>query len=193
MKAAKWIVCSLFVVFVLLSCTQRKGKDAKIEEESAKKELGEEPVKTVVEFLNWYRTDYDSINGFEMVNWRDTTVAYSVNFEGTEKYLEYLKKSGYISDEYVQRWRGYFKECEENFKKNPQKDGPPEGFEFDFILWTQTIDETLESIDNPRLISKEVKDNEGVVNIDISMRLSFHLKKFEGKWKIDRIENLGMD
>jgi hypothetical protein len=154
-----------------------------------------ESVKTVFDFLKWYRTNYNQLNQIKLVNNsgadQGSTKYYSVNFKGTEDYLLRLRGSGYISDKYIDKWRRYFRECEENFKRNPQNDGPPDGFGFDFVLWTQEIDETLEKIDHPKLIGVKESLTISIVKVDIMMRLGFTLSNSNGKWLIDNIENLG--
>jgi hypothetical protein len=156
-----------------------------------------ESVKTVFDFLRWYRANYKQLSQITLVNKsaadHDSTKYYSVNFKGAEDYLSRLKGSGYISDKYIDEWRRYFQEREKNFKKNPQKDGPPDGFEFDFVLWTQEVDETLEKIENPKLIEVKESSTSSIVKVDIMMRLGFTLSKNNGKWLIDNIENLGVE
>ena len=152
---------------------------------------------TVINFLKWYKGNYETIYQYNLVNNAggeyDSTKFYSVNFKETEKYLSKLKSGGFISDSYIEGWRKYFIEREENFKSNLQNDGPPDGFEYDFVLMTQEIDETLNSIDNPKLINVSESSDSSVVKIDIMMRLSFSLRKNNNIWLIDRIENLGME
>jgi len=154
-----------------------------------------ESVQAVYNFLLWYKNNYDAINKVELINNTgmnaDTSKYYSVNFNGTEKYLKMLKSSGYISEKYIEKWRKYFLEHDENFKKIRQNDGPPDGFEYDFVLLTQ--DDAFSRIDNPKLI--DVKENalSSVVKIDVLVKLKFSLTKNNNKWQIDTIENLGYD
>lgn len=147
--------------------------------------------KTVLDFLAWYRSNYIEIFTIQLV---DTDGPYyRVDFEGTEAYLALLKESGYISDAYIARWREYFKKCDENFIEIEQPEGPAEGFEFDFVLWTQTIDETLEAISRPELLSCEKQDKGYTVKVEISMRLGFRLSLYDGTWKIDEIFNVAAE
>lgn len=98
----------------------------------------EQAGKTIIDFLKWYRKNMNRLGDFELVNnfklrTYDSTKFYSVNFEETEKYLSEIKKGGYVSEMYLKNQRTYFKKCDENFKKNPQNDGAPAGFDFDLI------------------------------------------------------------
>ena len=196
---------TLITLVLLVACNnvdsnrqQNDRKDPNIKpEDEINGNVKHESVKTVFDFLKWYRTNYNELNQITLVNNSGTDLDskkyYSVNFKGTEDYLSRLKGSGVISDKYVDKWRRYFQEREGHFKKNPQKDGPPDGFEFDFILWTQEIDETLEKIDQPKLMEVKESSSSSIVKVDIMMRLGFTLSKSNGKWLIDNIENLGME
>ncbi len=149
------------------------------------------PYQAVLNFLRWYKDTYDAVYCIELI---DTSGSfYRVNFEGTEAYLSLLEQSRYISPEYIKRWQLYFKKCDENFKITKQTDGPAEGFEFDFVLWTQTIDETLDAIDNPELLSSIEQNGTHVVKVQISMRLGFRLSQYGEAWKIDEIFNVSAE
>jgi hypothetical protein len=101
----------------------------------------QEPARTVVNFLEWYRIQQGRLNEIPMVNKvgrQNEPINYSVNFKQTERYLLELKRSGFISDRYIRGLRTYFKECDKNLKKNPIDDGPPDGFEFDLVMWSNS-------------------------------------------------------
>ena len=182
------VAAAVFLVFVPCTNNPQTGKEIQ-------PDLTKEPVKTVVDFLKWYRENYKKISKIQMVNippTEDTNSFYTINVDETERYLTVLKKSGFVSDRYLEQWRDYFKKAGIKLEQNPMNDGPPEGFEFDFVLWTQEIDETLEAINYPKLISCKITKNKAVVKIDILMRLEFKLAKQNGKWLIDDIQNLGL-
>jgi hypothetical protein len=151
-------------------------------------------VKAVENFLIWYRKNYHIISKIRMVDntfvGDSNEVIYRVDFKQTEEYLSKLKSSTYISDKYVEKWRAYFKKSDEKLKKIKQNDGPPSGFEFDFVLWTQEIDQTLDAIDDIKFTSINENNNTSVIEVDIMMTLRFTLTKFNGKWQIDDIENI---
>ena len=178
----------VFLVFIPCANNSQTGREIQ-------PGLTKEPVKTVVDFLKWYRENHEKISKIQMVNMppvEDTDSFYTVNFDETEGYLTLLKKSGFVSDRYLQQWRDYFKKAGKKLEQDKVNDGPPEGFEFDFVLWTQEIDETLEAINEPKLISEKITQNKAIVKIDIMMRLEFKLSKQNGKWLIDDIQNLGL-
>lgn len=105
------------------------------------------PRETVAGFLKWYAANYDRAYSFELINTRGR---YTVNLEGCRQYLAFLRSSGYLSDAFLDRMMGDFKGYEAIYKKDFVDDGPPEGFDYDLILRTQDIDDTLERIKNLR-------------------------------------------
>jgi hypothetical protein len=165
----------------------------KKKEISIKKSIPES-IKAVENFLLWYRKNYNKISKLNLVDneidGNTQEVYYRVSFQQTEEYLTKLKSSNYISDKYIEKWRKYFKEKDERFKEKHQSDGPPDGFEFDFVLWTQEINETLKAIENIKFTNVEESNNTSIVDVDIVMTLRFHLTKYGKDWKIDEIENI---
>jgi hypothetical protein len=147
-----------------------------------------EALQTVTAFLSWYETNYHHANSFGLVN-QDDSVFYSVNFEETEKYLGYLKSSGFVSDAYLNSFRKYFNEAEAAFKKDPINEGPPPGFDYDIILFTQEPELVFEKKNNPTVLVSTVTENTAVLQLDIGMKLHFNLSRNNGKCLIDGIQN----
>lgn len=152
------------------------------------------PANTITGFLKWYKVNMDRLGKIPMVNnsfSEDSTKLYSVNFEATEKYLAELKKSGFISDAYVTSSRDYFKKCDEHFSETHQYNGPPDGFDFDLIMWSQEYDYELANIDKTKVISQSIHDNHATVKLEFpgGARLIYELSGKEDKWLIDKIEN----
>ena len=173
----------LYFLLVFISC-------------SSNKTATKQPSSTVIVFLKWYRTNVKSINDINLVNNNgsatvDSTKSYSVDFSATEKYLAALKKSEFISDKYITKWREHFKQCDEDFKANPQFDGPPEAFDFDLVMCSQEYDEDLANIDKAKVIKQETENNSSDVIIEFpsTMKLEYHLSSNNGKWEIDGIQN----
>lgn len=189
----------LTVLSLLFSCKKQDNKTINevekntISDSITKKDtLNKEPYHRVIGFLKWYKNNYDEVNKFELVNNAtledyDSTKYYSVNREQTEAYLEEIKSSGFVSENYINERRKYFEICDSDFKKNPQNDGPPEGFDCDFILRTHDIEEALIAIDNPRIIYSKISENKAALKIDlIQSTLTFQLSKTNGIWLIDK-------
>ena len=68
------------------------------------------PKKVVRHFLKWYEQNRERLEKFKLVPGKpgDSTSAYRVDFGETEKYLGELKKSGFVSENYINTFRKYF-------------------------------------------------------------------------------------
>jgi hypothetical protein len=161
------------------------------------KTQNQEPTRTVVNFLEWYRVQHGRLNNIPMVNKigrHNEPINYSINFKQTERYLSELKSSGFISDRYMRRWRAYFKECNKNFKKNPMDDGPPDGLEFDLVMWSNSdYEEELAALDRIEVAESHQDKQDAIVVIKFlgGRKLRYTLLKERGSWKIAQIKNLG--
>ncbi len=156
----------------------------------------QQPEKVITDFLNWYKDNMHSLGKIELVNnsnnaTYDSTKFYAVNFDSTEKYLTAFKNSGFVSDKYIDQWRQYFKRCDDQFKKNPQNDGPATGFEFDFVMWSQDYEDDLNNLAKINFSDKEIKTDQCIVNVIFSsgMKIKYWLTLESGKWLIDDIQN----
>jgi hypothetical protein len=155
------------------------------------------PAKVVLKLLGWYAINYQTLNKIRLVdhygNPKDT-LPYSVNFEQAEQYLSGLRKSGCLSDIYISDLREYFKKCDANFKKEPQIDGPPEGLDFDLLLWSNSdFPDELRHLDSAKSVQTEIHRRTAIVIIEFisGRRLSYTLSKNKTIWQIDAIKNLG--
>lgn len=108
-------------------------------------------------FLKWYKTNYERVGKLQnetvALVGKGTASQYRVNFKNVEKYISALRSSGYFSEIFFQYKRQYFKKADEKLLKTKQNDGPPEGFEYDFILFTQEPETILDNIDSLKLES----------------------------------------
>ena len=147
-------------------------------------------VKTIRGFLHWYKNNYNKSVGYRLVG-TDKNGYYFVDKKVCKKYLEHIKSSGFISDIYTERWHKYFSKMAQNFKANPQNEGPPEGFDYDLISGTQEPELFYNPSVNLKLSITKVEKNKVVIKtIDIWVH-QFTLSKSNGEWKIDDIEILG--
>lgn len=131
--------------------------DASIIETKCQSTKSEQAIKVVEEFLKWYKENYGKISEFSLVD--TSREFYSVDLSTCEEYLQLLNNSGYISHSYIKKWRTYFEKYSEQYKTALYSDGPPDSFEYDFILNTQEIDETLHRIDNIEILECIIIDN----------------------------------
>ncbi|MBG8555942.1 hypothetical protein [Hymenobacter guriensis] len=101
--------------------------------------------QTVRRFIGWYAATMEKLPGDFILNadGQDTTKFYAVNFPGTEQWLTALKASGFFADSYLQKWRTYFRQQNDSLRAHPQNDGPPPGFDFDFLTYSQEADTKL--------------------------------------------------
>lgn len=146
---------NIFLAFILLatitSCNESKTPEQKADSQKTETFVKKDtvvapqiPIKTadqtVKDFLCWYNDNYEKLGKLQLIKNNppsDTTKYYCVNFPETEKWLAMFKESGFVSDEFLTHWRNYFKKCEKNFQKDHVNDGPPDGFEYDFIFNSQ--------------------------------------------------------
>ncbi len=142
----------------------------------------DKPETVVYKFFKWY---FDNkINEMELTNWNDPNMKfYRVNFTATENYLKKIQTTGFASKAYIDHWRTYFKKCDEAFLKEKQNDGPPMGFEFDFVTNSQEKPEKVLASDFKLL---EIKGTKARVNY--GGYLAYLLQLEEGKWKITGID-----
>lgn len=148
--------------------------------------------KVVIDFLLWYKNAYSEISQIVLVNIGDertTNEPYTINISGCDEYLSFLKQSGFISDKYIEQWSNYFHQQSDVYKITLQTDGPPEGFEYDFILQTQEIDDALKSIDDIKKINLIHKSqNHQTIEVDIPpTSISFDVSCQNNYWEIDKI------
>ena len=191
-----------YILIILTACNSDKKQDAKFKDTINQTLFADttsnekKPEKTVISFLKWYRDNLKNIHKIELVNNSnnvvyDSTKFYSVNFDNTEIYLSKFKNSGYVSDKYIGTWRLYFKQCESNFKTSPENDGPPSGFDFDFVMCSQEYDEDLANIDKVKIENYQADNTKAKLTLEFpsNMKLSYWLTKQNGNWLIDDIQN----
>ena len=193
------IIC---ILTILTACSSNKqdqkntanSSDALVNGQADNYSLDEQPIKTIIDFLKCYRDNEGKVGGGWVNNSTnetyDSTKYYSVNFVATEKYLADLKATGFISDLYLEKWREYFKRCEQDFKANPSNDGPPEGFEYDFIMLSQETEENLKHLEKTQVVECKITDNTAFINLHFinGDNMQYKLTKDNDKWLIDDIE-----
>jgi hypothetical protein len=160
--------------------------------------LKEEPALTVLDFLEWYRKNMMNIGKAPMIDTKafkkgDTTHYYTVNFEGTEKYLAEIKASGFVSEKYLESQRKDFKRSDDSLHAHPANDGPPYGFDYDLVMLSQDLDEDLSHLDQAKLSKEKVTDHGIFITLEFisGMKLEYTLTRGvdTGKWWIDEIKN----
>lgn len=173
------------IILFCFACNNSNKKNTPIDEAQ----------KTVIDFLNWYKNHYDSLGKFILVRNSDfvepdSTKLYSVNFIETEKYLSALKSSGFISEQYLENQRKYFLSCDSNFNVNPEYDGPPDGFDYDFIMQSQDYEDDLNYPEMYKIFSSKIENDSAEIIFDTpdKARRKYYLKKENSVWKIYAIK-----
>jgi len=151
--------------------------------------LKETPKKVVREFLNWYKDNRENLQRYQLVpvNIRDS--AYRVDFNEAEKYLNELKRSGFVSDKYIASFRNYLKERDANLKRYPQYDGTPDGFGFDLVLKADNFNEILDHINKAKVITKPVNEDSVKVYLRFpGVVMALTLTRSGKTWLIDSLD-----
>jgi hypothetical protein len=154
-----------------------------------------QPAGTILNFLRWYRANVTQLKKIEMVSHStnpDSSQYYVVNEAGTEQYLAAMQKSGFVSESYLNRWRMYFKKCNEDLRKTPQTEAPVQGLDFDLVMLSKEYDEDLSKIERSTVEYENLKNDEGSITIGLPTagRLKYWISKQDGKWLIDDIKDM---
>jgi len=125
-------------------------------------------VKSIHDFLTWYKTNYNIISAIQLVRLIDDNgnERYSLDENNVTVYIEYLTKSGHFSEIYLANLKDYFIKADHQFSQNHQNDGPPVGFEFDLILKTQEPYAYFEDIENIPLDIRETQTKDAIVIVN---------------------------
>jgi hypothetical protein len=175
----------------MISCTQNQQANDSNQNQTTDSSTAQ-AAATVINFYKWYRS-HRSIQGCLVNNAcgqaPDSTKFYSVNFEATEHYLAILKQSGFVSDVYLATQRTRFKESDQNFKKYPVYDGPPEGFDYDFIMNAQDFETELNTVEKATVSEASGSDAAKKITLRFTTGtyLSFDLSRIRNTWYINKI------
>jgi hypothetical protein len=182
----------LIAIFTIPFCTQNSVlASQRIDLMSVSPETDSVQItKTIQSFLKWYKINYKNSVNFRLVG-TDQNGYYYVDFKNCEKYLKNLKSSSYISEAYIKYWRKYFLEKDQNFKDNPQNEGPPEGFDYDLVTGTQEPDLLYNAGEKLIINILEATNIHAVAITKDIWDHRFTLSKQGKNWKIDHIELTG--
>lgn len=143
-------------------------------------------INTIKGFLEWYKTNFDRMTSLQnsVVSLDSNSTQYRVNFANAEKYLAALRSSRFFSDKFLQDKLQYFKDADKNLVKGKQNDGPPEGFDYDLLLYTQEPEAVLDKYNS--LKTEVIKPNL-VKLVSISNNLLFSIEEKQGNCVIKSI------
>ena len=148
--------------------------------------------QTVVTFLNWYKNHIQAANRIPLVN-QKAGKPYSVNLPNGERYLAYLKSSHLLTDAYLNEWRIFFREQNEGFRKSPQTEGPPTGFDYDLVLLTQDVDMMLASLKSLKINKVTSVKNRATVAFTLFDAYEFRMIRSGNDWLINEILNISQE
>ena len=157
--------------------------------------FNKQPAASILNFLRWYRAHSSDLKKIEIVTHSanpDSAKYYVVNAAGTEQYLDELKKSGFVSDKYIARWRAYFNMYTEKLKKAPQTEAPINGLDFDFVMLSKDCEEDLKRIEKSTVDHQKIANDEGSITVGLPTvgRLKYWIEKQDGKWMIVDIKDM---
>ena len=152
----------------------------------------QEAKQAVVDFLTWYKNHINGASRIVLVN-QEEGKPYSVNLNNGERYLTYLKSSNFLTAEYLDDWRQFFKERNEGFRLNPQFEGPPTGFDYDLVMLTQDVDMRLASLSEMKIEKVTVSKDRATVKLTLSDGNEFKLQRRNNRWLINEILNLSQE
>lgn len=203
-------IFTLLIFTFLMSCSDHQTKTLKVKNEekptvviSDKKPEkhnvteSEKAKQALFIFLEAYKkSNYDQFFNYpkELITnvafvKNDTTKYYRVDFKNAEEYIKILKDTQYFSENYLNHLRKEFQDDDLAMQKYPSNDGPPEGFDYDWILLTQ---ESEINLAKTKVISEKkisATAQEIVLQFQYGNTLQFLMKKETDVWKIDEIKN----
>ncbi|UQB69914.1 DUF3828 domain-containing protein [Epilithonimonas zeae] len=156
-------------------------------------------IQTVKDFLNWYKTNQNMLYKFHSIKGgilseNEDAENYYVDFKQVDKEVKFLSNSKLFTQNFLSQYRQKYVEGDEHFKQDPENDGPPFGFDYDYFFMTQDDYESdLKNIDKVKFSSISENDFSRFVkfHLDIcGMTYQYTLKKEDGHWKIDKIESI---
>lgn len=190
----------LLIVTSIIACSNTKTENGKTKNEGLRFAISDtipnriSPDSTVIAFLKWYRDHENSLHQIQLLTGglEDTATFYSVDFKETERYLSELKKSGYLSDTFLDELRKHFAQANKYLKQHPQNDGPAPGFEADLIMKSQDYMDVWENLANVKVIDKKIDGSKASVKLLLTSnyKTKYYLTIYKEKWLINRIDNV---
>lgn len=158
---------------------------------------------TVLGFLKWYKaaqsTDQEPVpskSTFSIIKDIPVNKSYkrqAIDKTGVEKYLSFYRKSGFLSEDYLNDLRNYFNEINKSLiKRAPIKRNEMikiDGLGLDIQLQTFEPEIILDNLDKVKLTKSMVIYNKALLGINFAseVNLVFTLSKYRDKWLIDYI------
>ncbi|SHL67177.1 hypothetical protein [Flavobacterium chilense] len=159
-----------------------------------------EQIELVKNFMKWYINNSNVLNNFDTIGGgpmdaqeNEEAKNYYVDFSKVEKYIEELKKSGFLADVFLKNEKQIFIEGDKYFKKNPENDSPPFGFDYDRFFFTQeSLEDVLPNIEKSKYLVNQKNDSISEVRFYLPMtgvNYKYTLKKINARWVIEKIDS----
>ncbi|MCW3071147.1 MAG: hypothetical protein JWO44_1037 [Bacteroidetes bacterium] len=182
----------IFLPLLIVGCNNASSDKSAEEKTAEAVPESEQVISTVHDFLAWYKTNYKSVNGFDLVpRTENDSSQYRVSMEECGKMIEKLRASGFFTKNALDGLQAYFVQCDENMLKAKQNDGPPEGLDGDLVLCTQEIEESLSKIEAAEYKDISIDGTSAKVTVQLIYDLPVKLQKEGDAWKIAKICRIG--
>ncbi len=182
------VMKTLLLIFIYLLPTASFAQVKKVPLEQA------EINKTIMGFLKWYKTRLPSTapKNYSIATggYPDTTTQKRINWEGVEKYLNEVRESKFVSENFIDSRRRYIVSINKVLEQTPplKELRKMYGMDTDFIFPSDEPEEVLDHIDKARIRKLDVIYNKAIVSMYFSkyVNVVFTLTKGENKrWYID--------
>ena len=191
------------LALVVASCSVDNSKDSArtISHQTTSIVTTQSAEATVKSFIMWYGQNREKLYTIPVVpasmdaDDTDSTSTYRVDFMEAEKYLSVLRSSGFVSKAYLANDLTYMHRSDSTLQANPQFGGPPQGFNYDRVVFSQDPDADLEKLrrtkpvvtingDTARAFFAQLPKPE---DLREGADLEFLLVRQQGEWLIEKI------
>ena len=192
----------LYLLFAIQSC-EKKTSDKISDHPKNKKEISvienDSDIHIVKDFLKWYKNNQNELYQFNSIKGGilledESADNYYVDFKEVDKEVRFLSDSKLFTQNFLDQYKKRYVEGDEQFRQDPQNDGPPFGFDYNYFFMTQDDYESdLKNIDKIKFNSLPQSDSIIYITFHLAncgMTYRYILKKEDDRWKIDKIENI---
>lgn len=181
----------VLIVMMIIICCSFSVND---EPNTGKDQLA--PREVVIQFLEWYKTNYKTANGFPILV-KDSVNNFMVDTVAAHNYLRYLESSKLVSARYVQYWQVFFDDKAVLLKENPMHEGIPEDFDMDFVLITQELAIVFNNTSRLRIKTVSINKDAALLRVTLpgvhAVQYEFELYKEKSGWQIGYISTPNYD
>ncbi len=158
---------------------------------NAKSKQKAELKEATKKFFDWYRQKYPSLSKLILVNKTGigAAAAYRVKWTAVDTFMNAIRNSDMFNHEYISTWSDFFIARDDYFKTHPQRKGIPLGFEYDFVLLTNTPQKVIKQVDKMKVHAVNYAEDTYLVEVEAQNWYMLYYKRESGKWKICDIVN----